>query len=344
MWPVTPAAFLKTAGLNMHNSGQFTAKGPLLTAFRALALLAVLLLSACLPENATFLDPQGTVAAAQRLHLIKVTAITLIAVLPVLVLVPWMLWRYRYGNTKARYRPKWEFSLPLEIVMWGVPLAIIVALSAQLWKSTHQLDPYKPIAAGAPALNVQVVALNWKWLFIYPDLGIASVGQMAFPIDRPVSLTLTSDTVMQSFMISALAGQIYVMPGGTTKLNLNANYVGVFEGENTQFNGAGFQDQKFDALGMSPDAFEAWIANVRASGVDLNKAAYARLAQNSTAEEARAQLGTPAMPKGAIFFKSAPPDLFQSVLARYRGAAPLGPHDQPGGAFYSNAPAGAKGN
>jgi len=307
----------------------------------AVALFAVLALSGCLPENTSFMDPQGTVAAAQRLHLIRVTAITMIAVLPVLVLVPWLLWRYRYGNTKARYRPNWEFSLPLEVAMWGVPLAIIAALSVQLWKSTAQLDPYKPLEPGIAALNVQVVALNWKWLFIYPDLGVASVGQMAFPIDQPVSLTLTSDTVMQSFMISALAGQIYVMPGGTTKLNLNANYVGTFQGQNTQFNGFGFQNQKFEAVGMSMDAFATWLDKLRADGIPLDAGVYAKLAENSTPAQAHDQLNNGAMPKRVVYFKSVTPGLFDSVLARYRGGQPLAHDQQPGSATYSATQAGA---
>ena len=216
----------------------------------------VIFLTGCSAVNDTFLEPGGPIAAAQKAHLIHVTLLSMIAILPVFVLVPLILWRYRYKNKSACYKPDWEFSGVLDMLMWGVPFVIIFFLSIELWHSNKALDPYKPIDSEFPALQVQVVGLDWKWLFIYPQYGIASIGEMAFPADRPVALKLTSDTVMQSFLVSALAGQIYTMPGMETQLHLKADHPGVFEGENTQFNGIGFTEQKFNAVAMSQQDFK----------------------------------------------------------------------------------------
>jgi cytochrome o ubiquinol oxidase subunit II len=175
---------------------------------RAIAWLsltaAALLLSGCADHRQSFLTPDGPVALLQYHYLWLITLVTLIVVAPVIVGVPLLAWRYRYGNTKARYAPHWDFSPALEYPMWLVPVAIVVVLSIFAWSYTHRLDPYRAIASSKPPLRVQVVGLDWKWLFIYPDYHIATVGEMAFPEDRPVSMTLTTDTVMQSFMIPAL--------------------------------------------------------------------------------------------------------------------------------------------
>jgi cytochrome o ubiquinol oxidase subunit II len=195
----------------------------------------------------SFLDPQGPVAAAQRAHLIDVVLLLLIVVVPVLVLTPIVVWRYRL-NGSARYTPAWSFFLPLEFVIWGVPIAIVVVLAVWLWENTEKLDPYKPLASAAdPPLRVKVVGYDWKWLFIYPQFNIASIGEFAFPAGRPLDILLTSDTVMQSFFIPALGSQIYAMAGMVTKLHLLANAPGSFRGENTQFNGNGFYLQAFTA-------------------------------------------------------------------------------------------------
>ena len=182
---------------------------------RSAALAAALLMSGCAAAGLSFLDPQGPMASAQLAHLLKMSAITLVVVLPVLVLVPLLAWRYRYKNKRARYAPEWEYSGPLELAMWGVPAVIVVLLGTQLWRNTIALDPYAPLGLSRPVV-VQVVGLDWKWLFIYPELGIASVGELAVPAGTPLALRLTSDTVMQSFIVSALGSQIYAMPGMTT--------------------------------------------------------------------------------------------------------------------------------
>ena len=282
----------------------------------------------------SFLDPAGPIAEEQLWHLIKVTALTMVAVLPVFVLVPFLLWRYRYQAKRPDYDPEWERSPGLEILIWGVPFAIIGVLSFMLWRSTVALDPYKPISGTEKPIKVQVIGLDWKWLFIYPDLKIASVGELVFPADQPVELTLTTDTVMQSFMISALAGQIYAMPGMTTKLNLLAKGTGTFQGENTQYNGTGFHAQKFRALSMEGATFHAWVASVSAKGRLLDEPTYGKLAERATAKQSKAALGLSGAPDGALYFTLPEADIFQTVLARYRSGQPMMAHEQPGSPTY----------
>ncbi len=303
--------------------------------------LSLVLLSACSMQRNSFLDPGGPIAAAQRAHLIEVVAWTMIAILPVFILVPLMFWRYRYRNQKARYAPDWEYSGWLDLLMWGVPFVIIAVLSTQLWQSTHALDPYKPIAATAPPVNVQVVGLDWKWLFIYPDLGIATVNELGFPVGASVAMDVTTDTVMQSFMIPALAGQIYAMPGMRTKLHVLADEPGSFMGENTQFNGMGFTEQKFEAVAMTAADFEAWVAQVKARGVPLDEATYGRLAAASTGAQAHDTFGSSQMPKGVLYFNEVEPALFANVIGRYTRDTPVPPAQQPGAVGY--APPAAEG-
>ena len=301
---------------------------------RLLITGVVIFLVGCSATNDSFLNPMGPIAAAQKDHLINVILYSMIAMLPVMIMVPLILWRYRYKNKLACYRPNWEFSGVLDAVMWGVPCVIVFVLSIELWQSNKALDPYKPIESTLPALQVQVVGLDWKWLFIYPEYGIASIGEMAFPADRPVALKLTSDTVMQSFLVSSLAGQIYTMPGMETQLHLKADQPGFFEGENTQFNGIGFTEQKFSAVGMSQQDFAIWIATVKSQGVALSDSMYAYLGNRSTAAEIHAAVGTETMPKAVIYFNSVVPGLYSRVIKRYHSGLAIPSEEQPGGALY----------
>ncbi len=285
-------------------------------------ILLCLTLAGCGSESMSFLDPQGPVAAAQRWHLFEVVAMVMIVVLPVLVLTPLIAWRYRRKNEAARYTPKWSFSRPLEFVIWGVPITIVAILAVLLWRDTHVLDPYSPLQADKPPLRVQVVGLDWKWLFIYPDEGIASVGELAFPADRSLALELTTNSVMQSFFIPALGSQIYAMAGMVTKLHLAADGPGRFLGENTLFSGTGFHKQKFTAVAMAPGDFDGWVETVRSDGVALDETAYRVLARQSTPEAAREVLGTPAMPENVLFFTDIPPNLFAAIVGKYRDGAP----------------------
>lgn len=285
---------------------------------KLLLALSLLVLTGCTSEHSSFLDPQGPIAAAQRWHLFEVVALVMVVVLPVLVLTPWIAWRYRRKNDRSRYAPKWNFSWPLEFAIWGVPVAIVTVLAVLLWRSTSALDPYAPLQGDTPPLRVQVVGLDWKWLFIYPDERIASVGELAFPADRPVALELTTDTVMQSFFIPALGSQIYAMAGMVTRLHLKADGPGRFKGENTQYSGKGFHEQKFTAVALTREDFEAWVEKVRADGVKLDDATYDKLARRSTTETAREDLGATAMPQGVLYFNETSPGLFATIVNRYR--------------------------
>ncbi len=285
--------------------------------------------------SGSFVDPQGPIAAVQRTHLLRATALILVAVIPVLVLVPLIALRYRRrAQSPAAYRPKWEFSPALETAMWGVPVIIVALLSFYLWKATHRLDPYSADFGEEPALLVQVVGLDWKWLFIYPDLGIATVGELGIPTKQQVALTLTTDTVMQSFMVPALAGQIYAMPGMTTQLHLVADAPGQMQGGNTQYNGRGFTKQKFQTVAMPPSDFDAWVDRVRQIGIVLDPATYRTLAKRTDRDEVQAALGTAQMPDNALYFRLDDGDLFHSILGRYHNGQPLPRDQQPGTAQF----------
>ena len=301
-------------------------------------LIPLLLLAGCSDVNDSFLDPKGPIAAAQKSHFISVTLYSMLAAGPVFLLVPLIMWRYRYKNKAARYAPDWAFSGWLDSLMWGVPVVIVFVLSSELWRSSRALDPYKPIASDQPALQVQVIGLDWKWLFIYPDYGVASIGELAFPVDRPVSLVLTSDTVMQSFMVGSLAGQIYVMPGMQTRLQLKADEPGVFQGQNTQFNGNGFAAQKFNAVALSSGDFDDWLTNVRTQGVELDERIYGYLGNRSTKQEVHEALASASVPDDVTYFSRVTPNLYQSILGRYHAGIAIAPEDQPGGELYRAAP------
>jgi len=273
--------------------------------WRWLLLPASALLSGCrFPGRDGFLHPDGPVAAEDRTLIILTVALMLIVVVPVLVLTPLLAWRYRRGNAEADYQPRWDFSRKLEILVWGVPALIVLAIGWFAWTQSHALDPYRPLPGAQAPLEVQVVGLDWKWLFIYPEQGIASVNELVIPAGRPVRLDLTSDTVMLSLLVPKLAGQIYAMAGMRTQLNLLADRPGTFLGENTQYNGEGFQDQRFPVEAVSAAGFATWVGQVRAGGEALDAARYARLS-------------APSVMPGHERFASVEDGLFYRVIARY---------------------------
>ena len=243
----------------------------------------------CDGVHITFLDPQGPVAAQQRTHFLIILGLMLVVVLPVLVLTPWLAWRYRYGKHQE-YKPEWNFAWTWEIVLWSIPAVIVTVLAVFLWRNTLALDPYRPLDLPGEPLRVQAVATDWKWLFIYPDLGIASVDELVFPAERQIALHLTSDTVMQAFFIPALGSQIYAMGGMVTRLHLAADAPGRFRGRNTQYNGLGFHTQRFEAVALGEGDFAAWLAEARAAA-PLDAEAYAVLARAGTAGAAAEALG-----------------------------------------------------
>ncbi|WP_048307384.1 COX aromatic rich motif-containing protein [Halomonas sp. PR-M31] len=269
----------------------------------------LLLLSACSGEHG-FLSPAGPIAQAQRNHFLSIIAWMMVVIVPLFVAVPIVLWKYRLGGSSSTYRPNWASSWIFEVLIWGIPLIVVSALSWNLWMQSHALDPYRPIKSDNPTLNVQVVSLDWKWLFIYPDQRVAAVNELVLPVDRPVRFRLTSETVMQSFMIPRLGSQIYTMPGMVTELNLLADRTGTFRGQNTQYNGEGFPKQKFDAKVMDAQDFDDWIAQTRRSSPPLDMSAYEQLAKRSV-------LPSP------LLFGAVPDRLFERVVSSTKGETEL---------------------
>ncbi|MGR6329636.1 cytochrome ubiquinol oxidase subunit II [Sphingomonas sp. XXL09] len=266
------------------------------------ALALPLLLGGCAALQLGIVNHAGPVAADQW-HVYVILSVVLIFVAgPVLLLVPLIAWHYRISNTRDAYRPNWGFSWPLEIMVWVPPIGIVIGLAFLLWNATHRLDPYRPLFAAQPAVEVQAVALDWKWLFIYPDEGIASANRLVIPAGRPVHVSLTSGTVMQSLLIPQLAGQVYAMAGMRTQLNFAASRAGVFRGENTQYNGKGFQDQKFDVIAMDATRYRAWLTKIRATPVPLDGRALTRMTARSV--EPR-----------PLAFSRVPPHLFDRIMS-----------------------------
>jgi cytochrome o ubiquinol oxidase subunit 2 len=240
--------------------------------------------------NFVVLQPAGDIAARQRDLVVISTALMLLIIVPVMLLVVIFAWRYRARNDKARYEPDWDHSTGLELVIWAAPLLIIICLGALTWMGTHLLDPYRrldQIAKGRPVpeevrpLEVEVVALDWKWLFIYPEQGIATVNEMAAPVDRPIHFRITASSVMNSFYIPALAGQIYAMPAMQTRLHGVINRPGSYVGFSANYSGAGFSGMRFSFLGQSEEEFDAWIAKAKAESGRLDRAAYLALERPS---------------------------------------------------------------
>jgi cytochrome o ubiquinol oxidase subunit 2 len=269
-------------------------------------ILPCLLAGGCTALHHGFLFPAGPIAAQTRHEFLIVCLVMLFVIAPVLLLAPLFAWHYRLSNTRSAYRPNWSFNWPLEGLIWLPPALIVVGLSVYLWRQTHVLDPYRALP-GQP-VEIQAVALDWKWLFIYPARNAATVNRLVIPAGRPVHLTLTSGTVMQSILIPRLAGQIYAMAGMRTQLNFAAAAPGSFWGRNMQFNGAGFQNQIFDVEALDAAGFARWLAQTRALPNRLDAAEYETLSRRST-------LAHP------LAFGAVDPNLFDRIVA---GAQPSG--------------------
>lgn len=271
--------------------------------------LAVLL-SGC---NAVVLNPSGDVALQQRNLIYIATGLMLLIIVPVIIATCIFAWRYRASHRRDDYQPDWDHSTHLELLIWAAPLLIIIALGAVTWISTHTLDPYRPLSrieAGRPLhpdtqpLVVEVVALDWKWLFFYPEQGIATVNELAAPVDRPIQFRITSSSVMNSFFIPALAGQIYAMPGMETKLYAVANKPGDFEGFSANFSGAGFSQMRFVFKSLPEAGFDKWVAGVKAAGGGaLTRPVYRKLELPSAAEPVH-------------YYPSVDPELYEAILNR----------------------------
>jgi cytochrome o ubiquinol oxidase subunit 2 len=270
----------------------------------ALASGAALTAGGCDLTNMPVLDPKGPIALAERNLLLTAVVLMLIVIIPVFVMAILFAWRYRASNTQADYRPDWSYSARIDAVIWLVPALIVIALGVLLWGSTHRLDPYRKIDANVPSLEIHVVAQDWKWLFIYPEQGIAAVNELVFPAGKPLSLKITSDTVMNSFYVPALGGQIYAMAGMRTELNLKADAPGKFAGRNTQYSGAGFSDQHFQVFAASAEDFDAWVATARQARDKLDAETYRALA-------------TPRRSHPVTYYSAVEPGLFDAIIAKY---------------------------
>ena len=260
---------------------------------RCSLLLAPVLLGGC---KMIVLHPAGDVAQQQGDLVVLSTLLMLVIIIPVMALTLLFAWRYRANNKAATYRPDWDHSTHLELVIWAAPLLIIICLGALTWVSTHLLDPYRtlartgpgqPVAADTRPLDVEVVALDWKWLFIYPEQGIATVNELALPVGRPVRFRISSSSVMNSFYIPALAGQIYAMPGMQTTLHGVFNRTGDFTGFSANYSGAGFSHMRFAAKSVTKGDFERWVAQAKAGGGSLDRATYLQLEKPSERDPVR---------------------------------------------------------
>lgn len=277
--------------------------------FRTLMLLsAAAMLAAC---RSDLLHPLGDVAAQQRDMLIRSTVLMLFIIVPVMVLTVVFAWRYRHTNRTARYEPEWDHSTQLELVIWSAPLLIIICLGALTWLGTHLLDPYRPIDRLAPdravvdtePLQVDVVALDWKWLFIYPKYGVATVNELTLPVNRPVALHITASSVMNSLYIPALAGQVYAMPGMETQLHGVLNKTGESQGFSANYSGAGFSGMRLNLRSVSAADFDAWLSNTRSGSEALTRDRYLQLALPSESEPVR-------------YFAGVEASLFHAILNR----------------------------
>ncbi|MGX8941528.1 cytochrome o ubiquinol oxidase subunit II [Symbiopectobacterium sp. Eva_TO] len=275
---------------------------------------AAALLSGC---DMALMNPKGQVGLEQRSLILTALGLMLIVVIPVIVMTIAFAWKFRASNTKAKYTPNWSHSNKIEAVVWTVPIIIILILGTITWKTTHSLDPYKPLVSEAKPITVEVISLDWKWLFVYPELGIATVNELAFPTNVPVNFKITSDTVMNSFFIPRLGGQIYAMAGMQTKLHLIANEPGKYGGISGGYSGKGFSGMKFTAIATpSQQEFDQWVATVRASNKTLN-----------STEEFNA-LAKPSEFHPIEYFSSVQPELFENLIRKFTqsGGAPAHHH------------------
>jgi cytochrome o ubiquinol oxidase subunit 2 len=258
------------------------------------------------------------VGKAEKLILLDSLAIMLAIIVPVILATIAFSWWFRASNRRAHYRPNWAFSGHLELIVWAIPTLVIMFLGGIAWFGSHALDPYRALISGGKPLEIEVVSLDWKWLFIYRNEGIATVNYLVIPVGTPVHFRLTSSGVMNSFFVPQLGSQIYTMAGMTSQLSLQADTPGTYGGLSAQFSGAGFSDMHFNVSAVSSEAYRDWVSNTKASGGTLDAAAYEILAKPS--RNAR-----------PISYKSVESGLFDSIVGETAMPSPrgrLGPKDQ----------------
>jgi cytochrome o ubiquinol oxidase subunit 2 len=276
-----------------------------------LSLFAPALLCGC---NAVVLDPQGPIGIAEKTILIDSLAIMLAIVVPTIAATLAFAWWFRASNTRATYRPDFVYSGRIELIVWAIPLLTILLLGGVIWIGSHDLDPGEPLASKTPPLEIQVVSLDWKWLFIYPNQSVASVNQLVVPAGVPIHFSLTSASVMTAFFIPQLGSMIYTMNGMATQLNLRADAPGTFLGLASHYSGAGFSDMRFEVQAVPAERFAAWLEATRSSGPTLDDGSYAALAKQS-------------MNISPFTFATVEPELFQKIVTQQ---LPPGPGPQAG--------------
>lgn len=250
------------------------------------------------------LAPKGTIAEQQFDLILLTSLLSLIIVIPVFALTFFIVWKYRAGNTKAKYDPQWDHSRKLEAAWWLIPFTLIAVLAVITWVSSHKLDPYRPIESDKKPVTIQVIALPWKWLFIYPEQDIATVNYVQFPEKTPVNFELTADAPMNSFWIPQLGGQVYAMAGMTTKLHLEASGVGEYRGSSANISGEGFAGMKFTARSTSQKDFDAWVLGTKTSSLALTLSEYEKLAK-------------PSENNPPTFYSSRDANLYDTVIMKY---------------------------
>lgn len=261
------------------------------------------LLSGC---DSALLSPKGQIGLEQRSLILTAFGLMLIVVIPAILMAICFAFKYRATNKDAKYSPNWSHSNKVEAVVWTVPILIILFLAILTWKTTHSLDPYKPLASDQKPMTIEVVSMDWKWFFIYPEQGIATVNEVAFPENTPIEFKITSNSVMNSFFIPRLGSQIYAMAGMQTKVHLIANEPGTYDGISSSYSGPGFSGMKFKAI-ATPDreTFDRWVAKVKQSPSTINDmAAYEKLA-------------APSENNSVEYFSSVKPDLFKDVIGKF---------------------------
>jgi cytochrome o ubiquinol oxidase subunit 2 len=278
-----------------------------------LAAGACLLASGC---NRGILDPVGPVGQAEKTILINSTAIMLAIIIPTMLATVAFAWWFRRGNKKATYLPDWEYSGAIELVVWSIPAMTIILLGGITWIGSHALEPSKPLASTKPPLNVDVVSLDWKWLFIYPDQGIATVNRLVVPQGTPVRYRLTSATVWNVFFVPQFGTMIYTMPRMTTRLHLQADRPGVYDGLSAHFSGDGFPGMQFKAHVLPPDQFAMWAQGARGQGAALDGRAYAELAKPTSYVK-------------PITYGSVAPGLFDAIVTNRAPRPQMLPHNPP---------------
>jgi cytochrome o ubiquinol oxidase subunit 2 len=278
-----------------------------------LGILAPVALTACQPA---VLDPQGPVGLADKTIMIDSLAIMLAIVVPTIAAIAAFAWWFRASNRQAAYLPDWAFSGRIEVVVWSIPALVVMLVGGVAWIGSHDLDPAKPLTSPTATLDVQVVSLDWKWLFIYPSQGVASVNQLVIPAGAPIRFSLTSASVMNAFFIPRLGSMIYTMNGMQTQLYLQADTPGTFRGLSSHFSGDGFADMHFDVLAVPAERFEAWIDAARDKGPTLDAETYITLTRQSTNIS-------------PFTFGATEPGLFQGILTRNLPPGPGPEQGQP---------------